>query len=97
MSTLNIAKESVPQFFAGQGTVGTSEIPLTLDLPVAKFVTIKAGGSNNNWIKIGPRGHASSGFPLLAGEESPPIYAEHLSQVALVAGGSNQTYSWIAS
>ncbi len=98
MTTINIAKESVPQSYAGQGTVGLTEVALSpVNLPLLKHVVIRANSANGNWIKVGPRGQANNGFPLLAGERTPPIYVDETNKVGVIAGGSNQNYSWVAT
>ncbi|MEX0677106.1 MAG: hypothetical protein WD063_08530 [Pirellulales bacterium] len=92
-----ITKESQPRFFAGSGTVGLTEVPLSpINLPINKFVTIKAG-DNNNFILVGRRNSASEGFPLLAGEQSPPIYVETTDAIGVVGLGADQAFSWVAT
>jgi hypothetical protein len=95
---MNIGKESLSTSVAGQGTVGTSELPLTPNpIPVAKHVVVKASHDNSNWITLGPRGHAVDGYPLAAGEETPLIYVDSTDKVGIVAGGANQHYSYVLS
>lgn len=95
---MNIGKESLSTFVTGQGTVGTTELPLTpVPLPVAKHVVVKASASNNNWLMVGIRGHAIDGFPLAAGEETGLIHIDSTDKVGVVAGGANQKYSYVLS
>ena len=96
---MQITKESLPMFHAGQGTVGAAEVPLsTVNVPVFQYFTVKAARDNNNWLLVGPRGSAAAnGFPLLAGEETPPIYVDSTQKVGVIAGGANQSYSYILS
>jgi len=96
MST--IVKESIPQFYTGQRTVGTSEIALApQNIPIFKNVYVKAALSNTNWIKVGTRGAASNGWPLLAGEQVGPLYLESTDSIGVIAGAANQSYSYILS
>ena len=94
---MDIAKESLPTFIAGQGTVGLNEIPLCITQPINKFVVVKADPGNLNWIMVGRRGAAHDGFPLLANEQTPPIYVETTDAIGLVAGGPDQHFSFLLS
>jgi hypothetical protein len=88
----SIVKESLPEVFIVRGTAGLTETPLCVSLAAKKFIVVKVLPSSSNYVLIGPRGSASTGFPLLAGEQTPPIYVESTDSLGVIAGASNQGY-----
>jgi hypothetical protein len=97
MSVVEIVKESLPSWAAGDGTVGTAPIQLP-DFPSLKNVVVRANGGNTNVIMVGHSAAAvPSGFVLAAGEQTPPIYIDDLAKVWLIGGAASQGYSWIAN
>lgn len=98
MSVVNIGKEAVAEFMAGNGTVGESEVHITtVDFPVLKHVVIVADPDNAGTISVGPFGRAGTGFVLKAGVATPPIYIDQTWKVGVVASEADQNYSWIAN
>lgn len=98
MSTVSVSKESLPDFLAGSGTIGTTEGKLSsVNFPVRKHLVIRADAANTNTIKVGRPGNAAGGFVLAAGEQTPPIYVDSTDKVAVVGGAANQAYSWLAN
>src|SRR5579863_10524908 len=80
MSTINVANESLADWNAGHGTVGTTAQALSTDSPaVRKHVVVRADAGNSGTIKVGPNSAtASGGFVLAAGEQTPPIFVDSL-------------------
>ena len=97
MSTVSIAKESVPDFLAGNGSVGTAEGKISsVNFPIRKHLVIRADSANTSTIKVGRPGNAAAGFVLNAGDEIT-IYADSTDKVAIVGGAAGQAYSWVAA
>lgn len=94
---MNIGKESLPEFLAGSGSVDQTEIPLSLGFQVFKHVVVRSDSDNNSTIKVGPAGHAASGFILNPGEQTPPIYVDSLAKIGVIGGANDQLFSWIAT
>jgi hypothetical protein len=88
----SIVKESLPEVFIVRGVAGLTETPLCVSLAAKKSIVVKALPSNSNWIMVGLRGKASTGWGLLAGEQSPPFRLESTDALGTVAGASNQGY-----
>jgi hypothetical protein len=98
MSQVNIGKEVIDGFNAGNSTVGTAPQALANTYPVNKHVVVRATTGNSGTIKVGPTaGGASAGFVLGAGETSPPIYVDDVAKVFVVGSASSQNYSWISN
>jgi hypothetical protein len=99
MSVVNVAKESVAGFNAGNGTVGTSPQALvTSPWTVQKHVVVRADPANTGTVKVGPNlGSASAGFVLPAGQETPPIYVDDLSKVFVIGSAAGQNYSFVCT
>ncbi len=98
MSTVNIAKQSVPEWLAGNGSVGTAPTQIiAMPFPVKKSVIVRANAGNSGTISIGPTSaQADAGFILAAGATSPPIHIDDLSKVWLIGSASGQNYSWLS-
>jgi hypothetical protein len=96
---VQIGKESVQHsFMAGHGTVGATEVPLTsMPFSVLKHIVIRAMTGNTGLIYVGPVGHASDGFELAEGEQTPPIYVDDTSKIALIGSDADQDFSWVAN
>lgn len=95
--TVDIGHESQPQFFCGDGTIGTSGAKL-IAFPVRKHVVIRANAGNGSTIIVAHSEAAlANGFTLSAGQMTPPIYIDELSKIWIKGGASSQGYSWIAS
>lgn len=98
MPVIDIAKEAISTFAAGDGTIGLTPTQLTPGGQVNKHVVVRANGGNSNVIMVGPSAAAvGAGFVLAAGNQTPPIYVDDLSKVWLLGGAAAQGYSWIAS
>jgi hypothetical protein len=99
MSVVNVAKESVSSWNAGNGSVGETPAQLSdTSFEVRKHVVIRADAGNSGTITVGPNaGGVSAGFILAAGEQTPPIYVDDLSKVWLVGSASGQNYSFICT
>jgi hypothetical protein len=97
MSTMEIGVEALPEFKAGNGSVDTTEIPLSLAFKVYKHVVVRADSGNGNTIKVGPVGYAANGFILNAGEQTPPIYIDSLDKIGVIGGANGQIFSWVSS
>lgn len=94
---VQIGKEAVASFQAGDGTVGVSPAALPGGA-VLKHVVVRANGANTNVIMVGHSSDAvANGFVLAKGEQTPPIYVDDLSKVWLQGGAASQGFSWIAS
>ncbi len=94
---VQIGKEAVATFAAGDGTVGTAAAQLPGGA-VLKHVVVRANAGNSNVIMVGQSAAAvPNGFVLAAGEQTPPIYVDDLSKVWLLGGAASQGFSWIAS
>jgi len=97
---VNIGREAVAAFQAGQGTVGVAAQKLSaLDAvpPVMKYVIVKADATNTNNVFVGPSGvTATTGFRLDAGEVTPPIHVDDVSKVSVIGDAASQGYSWLA-
>ena len=97
MPAIDIAKEAMATFAAGDGTVGTSPAALPGGQS-NKHVVVRANAGNTNVIMVGPSALAvPSGFVLAAGEQTPPIYVDDLGKIWLVGSAASQGFSWIAS
>jgi hypothetical protein len=94
---VNIGKEALGEFKTGSGSVDQTETPLSLDFQVNKHVVVRADSGNGSTIKVGPIGHAASGFILKAGEQTPPIYVDSLAKIGVIGGDDDQIFSWVAS
>jgi hypothetical protein len=95
MSSVHVAKETVPGFVAGNGTIGTTESLLTtLSLPVHKGILVKAMAGNSGTIMVGVPGNSVNGFILEAGESTPVIPVESTDSLAIVGSAVGQAYSW---
>lgn len=98
MSVVSIAKESIPEFHAGHGTIGTTEAKLSVvAFPIRKHLVIRADSGNTDSVFVGTPGDATNGFKLGAGDETPPIYIDSTDKVAIVGGAANQAYSWLST
>jgi hypothetical protein len=97
MSVVNVVKESLPEFLAGHGTVGTDEQKISeVNLPVHKHIVIRAASDNGGEIMVSSPGRAAEGFILAQGEQTPPIYVDETDKVAVVGSEADQDYSWLA-
>ncbi len=97
MSTVSITKESLPDFLAGNGTIGTAEGKVSaVNFPICKSLTLRADSANTSTIKVGRPGNSANGFVLAASNETT-IYADQTDKVAIVGGAANQAYSWVAA
>jgi hypothetical protein len=97
VSVVDIGKEAVAGFAAGDGTVGTTAAQLP-DHQVLKHVVVRANGGNANIVMVGHSHDAvATGFVLAAGEQTPPIYVDDLGKVWVQGGAASQGYSWICS
>lgn len=99
MSVVNIAKESLADFFAGNGTVGTAPAQLIgMALELKKHVVVGADSTNTNTVTVGSSSaQAGNGFVLRAGEKTPLIFVDDASKVWVVGGASGQKYNWVGS
>lgn len=98
MSVVSIAKESLPEFHAGHGTIGTSEAALSaVAFPVRKHLVIRADKANTNSVFVGTPGDAANGFKLGAGDETPPLYVDSTDKLAIVGMAAGQNFSWLAT
>lgn len=94
---VQIGKESLADFAAGDGIVGTAAAQLP-GRTVVKHVVVRANGGNSNVVMVGnSAAQAAIGFVLAAGEQTPPIYIDDLSKIWVIGGAATQGYSWIAS
>jgi len=99
MSIVNIAKEAVDTFKAGNGTVGTTPQKLaTINWPALKHIVVAAAAANGNTITVGSSaGETTTGFILAAGEKTPPIYVDGTDRIWVVGGAAAQAYNWLAN
>lgn len=98
MPVIDIAKEAISTFAAGDGTIGTTPGKLTPGGQVNKHVVVRANAGNTSVIMVGTSALAApNGFVLAAGEQTPPIYVDDLGKIWLVGGAAAQGFSWIAS
>ena len=97
MNTVSIGNESIADpLMAGNGTVGTSEAPLSdPDFQVHKWIIVRADSGNGDDIIVGRPGNAANGFILHAGESTPPMYVDNTSKIAIIGGAPAQAYSWL--
>jgi hypothetical protein len=97
MSTIKIGDETMPEWQAGNGTIGeTAGQIFNSAFAVHKHVVIRADSANSGTITLGNSAiRASAGFILKAGDTSPPIYIDDLSKVWLIGSASGQNYSWL--
>lgn len=96
MSVVSISKESLPNFLAGNGSIGTTEGKISaVNFPVRKHIKVRADKNNTDTVFVGPPGNAV--FALAAGEESPPFFVDQTDKVAIVGGAANQAYTWLAN
>ena len=97
---VNIGREALTAFQAGQGTVGATAqklAALNAVPPVLKYVIVKADATNSNNVFAGPSGvDATIGFRLDAGETTPPIHIDDVSKVSVIGDAASQGYSWLA-
>jgi hypothetical protein len=95
--SLQIGKEAIASFAAGNGSVGTSAAQLPGGA-VSKHVVIRASAGNGNVVMVGQSADTvASGFVLAAGEQTPPICVDDLSKLWVKGGASSQAYSWLAN
>lgn len=98
MSVVSISKESIDNFLAGNGTIGTTEGKLSsVAFKVNKHIVIRADSANTSTIKVGRPGNAAGGFVLNAGDETPPIYVDQTDKIGIVGGAAGQNFSWVAA
>jgi len=99
MSAVQVVKESLPGFMAGNGTVGGTPAQLTtIAFPITKHVVVQAASGNGSTVSVGPASaQAANGYILAAGESTPPIYVDDTSKVWVVGGAADQDYNWIAN
>jgi len=98
MSTVSIATESIADFHAGHGTVGTAEAKISsVAFPIRKFLVIRADSGNTSVVMVGTPGDAANGFALAAGQETPPLYIDSTDKVRVVGGAASQAYSWLSN
>lgn len=98
MNVVQIGKEAVASFAAGDGTVGATPATLTPGGAVNKHVVVRANSANTDVIMVGHSAQAvANGFVLKAGDQTPPIYVDDLAKVWLLGAASNPGFSWIAS
>ena len=97
-NNVSIGKESMTEWSAGNGSVGTVPAQLVaMPFPVRKHVIVRANSGNSATISIGPTSaQCDAGFILAAGATSPPIHIDDLSKVWLVGSASGQAFSWLA-
>lgn len=95
MSYVTVAKESMPSFRTGNGTIGTTAAALP-GYPIYKHAIVRAASDNDSTISVGhSAAGAASGFVLAAGEQVT-IHVDDLNKVYVVGGDADQNYSWIA-
>jgi len=98
MSVVSIAKESITEFHAGHGTIGTSEDKISaVAFTVRKHLVIRANKANTDSVFVGTPGDATNGYKLGAGDETPPIYVDSTDKVAIVGGAAGQNFSWLST
>ena len=94
---MNIGRESVEEFRAGQGTVGAASQALGNSQDVVKYVIVKADLANTNDVFVGTDTvSVTNGFRLDAGEVTPPIHIDDVAKVCVIGGAASQGYSWLA-
>lgn len=97
MGTINLGRESSASFYAGNGTVGTSEAKLlSLGMPVIKHVVIRAGAIGAETIAVGKPGRAAQGYVLAAGKETT-IYVDNTDKIRLVGSAASLPFSFLVS
>ena len=96
---MNIEKEAIAEFNAGNGTVDATEQPLhEVGVNVNKHVVVRAdSGIGSETITVGPTGRAAQGFVLNPGEQTPPIYVDNTDKIGVIGSTTNLAYSWIAN
>jgi len=97
---MDIQKESLPEFIARNGSVGTTAAKLTgsVGFPVRKHVVVRADSGNASTVKVShSEVDAANGFILAAGQQSPPIYIDDTSKIWVLGGAAAQGFSWVAS
>jgi hypothetical protein len=96
MSVVEIGKESIAQWFSGNGTVGTTPKQLSANRQnIYKHVRVRC---HSGVITIGDSAlRAAAGFIISAGDLSPPIPIDDLSKVWIVGSEAGCTYSWCAA
>ena len=92
---MDVYKETIFEFHAGQMSVGTT--PAVLPHQRAyKGVRVKADASNTGVIYVGPSTvSASTGYPLAKGEEVL-IAVEDPALVSVVADAGGQKIAWLS-
>jgi len=96
---MEIQRESLPEFFAGNGSVGTTAAKLTgtISIPVLKHVVVRADSGNASTIKAShSAAGTATGFILAAGEQVT-IYIDATDKIWVLGGAASQAFSWIAS
>lgn len=94
---MNVGRESVEEFRAGQGTVGGTSQALGNSQDVLKYVIVKADLTNANDVFVGTDVvSTTNGFRLDAGESTPPIHINNVAKVFVIGGAAAQGYSWLA-
>mgnify|MGYP000066255289 CR=1 FL=1 len=96
---MDIEQITVPEFFFGHGTVGTTREQITTAAHVArKYVKVKADLGNGDNVFVGGVGVANTGdtqgYTLDAGEEVE-IPVDRANKVWVIGGDADQGYSWL--
>ena len=98
MSVVQVGKEAVSTFAAGDGTIGLTATQLTPGGQVSKNVVVRANAGNTGTIMVGSSAvSVPNGFVLAAGAQTPPIYVDDLGKIWLIGSAAAQGYSWISS
>jgi len=89
MGYVNISKEAVGEFQAGQGSVSIFPEPVldaNLAAEVQKYVIVRADAANPGNLYVGPSTVAiGAGWLLDAGDETPPIHINSLAKIHVVS------------
>ncbi len=94
MGYTNIGRETVEEFWTGQGEATQFAAPvLSSSVPLLKHATVRAASGNPGDLYVGPSNVAvGTGFILDAGDETPPIPIDDLSKLYVISSvtGTNE-------
>jgi hypothetical protein len=95
MSTVSIARTSLPRFFAGNAPIGTTEYQIDVPPGLYRGVIVRADPDNSAAVIVGHPGNAEQGYKLKPGAEIR-LPVTDSAVFAIIGEMAGQHISWIA-
>lgn len=93
----NPSTRTFTDFGTGQTTVGTTAAQVSSTSLPAALVSIKALAANTGTVYVGDSSSvtSSTGYPLAAGEETPPLPVANVDDLYIIGSAANQTVAFL--